>query len=74
MSKTPITDALSEREESDAYQYDYWPAFCVMRTHARKLEKALRIIAGEEQCVDNLLGDKDVARAALAPSKLGGAK
>ena len=36
--------------------------------------QALRIISGEEQCVDNLLGDKDVARAALAPSQLGGAK
>ena len=30
-----------------------------------RLEKALRIIAGEQQCADNLMSDKDIARAAL---------
>jgi hypothetical protein len=30
-----------------------------------RLEEALRIIANEEQCLDNLMGDKDIARAAL---------
>ena len=38
------------------------------RTLERELSaarKALRIISGEEQCVDNLLSDKEVARAAL---------
>lgn len=29
------------------------------------LEQALRIIAGYEQCVDNLMGNVDIARAAL---------
>lgn len=27
--------------------------------------EALQIIAGEQQCADNLMGDKDVAREAL---------
>lgn len=30
------------------------------------LVEALQIIAGERQCLDNLMSDKDVARAALA--------
>lgn len=31
------------------------------------LEQALRIIAGEQQCVDNLMGNADIAREALKP-------
>ena len=30
-----------------------------------RLREALEIIAGERQCVDNLLGDKDIAELAL---------
>lgn len=32
----------------------------------KELEEALRIIAGEKQCVDNLMSNRDIARAALA--------
>jgi hypothetical protein len=31
-----------------------------------RAEAALRIIAGDEQCVDNLMSNVEVARAALA--------
>jgi len=31
-----------------------------------RLRMALRIIAGEQQCIDNLMSNGDVARAALA--------
>lgn len=34
--------------------------------------EALQIIAGERQCVDNLMGDKDVAREALRRMELKG--
>ena len=44
-----------------------------MTDFARRLEElarmqyeALRIIADEQQCVDNLMGNKDIAQAALA--------
>lgn len=33
---------------------------------AKEVVEALEIIAGERQCVDNLMGDADVARAALS--------
>ena len=35
-------------------------------TREKRLEDALRIIAGEKQCVDNLMSHVDIARAALA--------
>lgn len=31
--------------------------------------QALRIIAGEQQCIDNLMGNVDIARAALGKDK-----
>jgi len=34
-----------------------------------QLQAALRIIAGYEQCIDNLMSNQDVARAALAPEQ-----
>jgi hypothetical protein len=34
-----------------------------------QLEVALRIIAGYEQCIDDLMSNEDVARAALAPEQ-----
>jgi len=33
---------------------------------AERMRLALRIIAGEEQCLDNLMSNEDVARAAIA--------
>jgi hypothetical protein len=35
--------------------------------HIEKLEAALRIIAGYEQCIDNLMSNQNIAIAALAP-------
>jgi len=35
----------------------------------KQLEAALRIIAGYEQCIDNLMSNQDVAIAALAPEQ-----
>lgn len=32
----------------------------------RRLREALEIIAGQRQCVDNLMGNADIARAALS--------
>jgi hypothetical protein len=32
-----------------------------------RLREALEIIAGQRQCLDNLMSNQDVARAALAP-------
>ena len=37
----------------------------VAAAEIERLRAALRIIAGEEQCMDNLLGNSDVARIAL---------
>jgi hypothetical protein len=34
-----------------------------------QLEAALRIVAGYEQCIDNLMSNQDVARNALAPAR-----
>lgn len=34
----------------------------------RTLEEALEMIAGKRQCIDNLMSDKDIARAALSPA------
>jgi hypothetical protein len=34
-----------------------------------ELEMALRIIAGYEQCIDNLMGNVDIARKALNKEK-----
>jgi len=34
-----------------------------------ELIEALEIIAGERQCVDNLMSNEDIARAALAAAK-----
>ena len=36
-----------------------------LRAEVAALRAALRIIAGEEQCRDNLLGNSDIARIAL---------
>lgn len=36
-----------------------------------RLRTALRIIAGEEQCIDNLMSNADVARAALKDNRHG---
>ena len=36
-----------------------------MAAEVERLRLALRIIAGREQCLDNLMGHADVARAAL---------
>jgi len=33
---------------------------------AERLREALEMIAGQRQCIDNLMSDKDIARAALA--------
>lgn len=33
------------------------------------LESALRIIAGYEQCIDNLMSHQEIARAVLAPEQ-----
>jgi len=38
-----------------------------VRGQLRAAEAALRIIAGEAQCADNLMSNVEVARAALAP-------
>ena len=32
----------------------------------RRLREALEVIAGQRQCVDNLMGNADIARAALS--------
>ena len=37
-------------------------------TERNRYEDALRIIAGEKQCPDNLMGNVDIARAALLSS------
>lgn len=39
----------------------------IERLHAQRqaLLEALQIIAGQKQCVDNLMSDKDIARAAI---------
>jgi hypothetical protein len=36
-----------------------------MVAEVERLRLALRIIAGREQCIDNLMGNADIARAAL---------
>ena len=33
------------------------------------LETALRVIAGEQQCVDNLMSNQDIARAAFGVTR-----
>lgn len=42
-----------------------------LRAQCERLAYALRIIAGETQCIDNLMGNVDVARAALAEYREG---
>ncbi len=37
-----------------------------LRAKNGRLKAALEIIAGKRQCLDNLMSDKDIARAALA--------
>jgi predicted nucleic acid-binding Zn-ribbon protein len=34
-----------------------------------RLRVALEMIAGKRQCIDNLMGDKDIARHALEPER-----
>ena len=34
-----------------------------------RMREALEIIAGQRQCIDNLMGNDDIARAALAGDK-----
>ena len=66
---TPRTDSAMRQMMC----YASHPAVECLSELARTLERelsaarqALRIIASEEQCVDNLLSDKEVARAALS--------
>ena len=40
-----------------------------MYNAAPKMLHALEIIAGQTPCIDNLMSDKDIARAALAEAK-----
>jgi len=63
MSNSPKTDALLEMRN---LRWDQ------LQDHARTLERqnaellaALRIIAGEQQAVDNLMSDKEIAREAI---------
>lgn len=41
------------------------------RAHRDRLRKALEMIAGERPCIDNLMGNVDIARAALGGSDHG---
>jgi len=42
-----------------------WPRYQDVIERAEAAEYALRIIAGREQCVNNLMSDKEVALAAI---------
>lgn len=41
------------------------PRIAALEAERDRLRAALRIIAGEDQCLDSLMGNADVARAAL---------
>ena len=51
-----------------ALDADNYPPYCpraMAATYLMRFREALQIIAGERQCIDNLLGNQDVAHIAL---------
>ena len=54
--------------DADCYTCQAWAQYNKLRYRADLVEQmpaALRIIAGREQCIDNLMSKADVANAAL---------
>lgn len=63
-----ILDRLADlHTQATVERSHYYTGACVRDAMAEiaRLRAALRIIAGEERCLDTLLGNADVARIAL---------
>lgn len=65
--KANVDAVLDARNELAAQRNAAWTERDAALAENARLREALRIIASEQQCLDNLMSDKDVARAALAP-------
>ena len=67
--------AAELRRLHEAHDWQYWVAGELLR-NVEKLEdqrdallEALKMIAGQAPCIDNLMSDKDIARTALAKAE-----
>ena len=62
-----LRDALTELSATHAIELRAYEATVQnLEQRIRELEAALEIIAGRKQCIDNTMGNADVAIAALA--------
>lgn len=64
----PTDGMLDEINLPDGYDVDLleYGYMLAAAPPAPAIVEALEVIAGHRQCIDNLMSDKDVARAALA--------
>lgn len=66
----PDPSGMGHEDEADEYiRADLVEA---LEAENQRLRLALRIIAGYEQCLDNLMSHADIARAALRSTREGG--
>ena len=68
LAMAEMTEALSR---ADAFTAELQGALSKEREDARRMRQALRIIAGREQCIDNLMSNADIADAALSADGAG---